>query len=381
VDMLVQAYGEEPLSDGVEQEGLRVQPGWRCLMQANDNGALPIHTACANSPSVEVAQKMLSLYPESCNSTDDDEQTILHAACCNDSPAAVGIVETALQMCRSCCGPAAQEDNLGRLPLHLAAAFSSSPGVIHRLAAEYPLGLMKGDMDGCYPLHAACCNQTARAGDVVHALLSHAPAATKHSNIQLELPAMFYATVTHAEKSVMRHIIQAWPEAIWRIPLGPTGEERGCANVRPVLEEARGAVESLYLHTELGLHQVYQWSQRATRNVMVQLLMAQRRPETSGQRLAGLPKEIVVRIAVWVARQSIIEPAERETPYHPKTGQPTRTLPRRAVLKSHRLGLPIPVGSPRQLRVSETVQYMMRIVQSADSTDVAISDVFSEGMW
>ena len=113
---------------------------------------LPLHSACARQPPVDVVIGLLTVYPEAAAIVDDNGMYPLHYACANQASAEV----VGLLLLNH--GPAnmVRVDMGGSLPIHLSAQWGvSSPEVIDLLIQNNTSLACARDNDGLTPLEVA----------------------------------------------------------------------------------------------------------------------------------------------------------------------------------------------------------------------------------
>jgi len=113
---------------------------------------LPLHSACSRNPPRSVISALIDVYPEGCNTRDDDGMYPIHYATANQ--ASYNVINLLLQTC-----PEAnffRIESQGSLPIHLAAQWGvSSLDVLDILLENcYSLSCAK-DNEGKTPLEVA----------------------------------------------------------------------------------------------------------------------------------------------------------------------------------------------------------------------------------
>ncbi len=132
---------------------------------------LPLHSACAREPPLDVIIGLLTCYPEGASVIDDNGMLPLHYACANQASAAV--IELLLLHNQEANRFRVQMS--GSLPIHLAAQWGvSSPAVMDILLAENNSLACAKDNDECTPLELAMISEDYRHRDEVIEILRKA---------------------------------------------------------------------------------------------------------------------------------------------------------------------------------------------------------------
>jgi ankyrin repeat protein len=123
---------------------------------ADSHGWLPLHHACAYGATPEVYRILISAYPESKTTQDNQNRTPLHfyATRNSDNPSAMA---TTVDMLTD-TGAAELPDRGGMLPMHYACAYGTSPAVLTVLAKSYPESFVVKENNGRTPMHLAMVN-------------------------------------------------------------------------------------------------------------------------------------------------------------------------------------------------------------------------------
>ncbi len=132
---------------------------------------LPLHSACARDPPLDVIIGLLSCYPQGAKVADDNGMLPLHYACANHaSPAVIGLL-----LLHNSGGNNVRVDMSGSLPIHLAAQFGvSSPEVMDMLLAGNPSLACANDNDENTPLELAIHSEYYDGKDEVVDMLERA---------------------------------------------------------------------------------------------------------------------------------------------------------------------------------------------------------------
>lgn len=113
---------------------------------------LPLHSACAREPPLDIIIGLLTNYPEGAKIADDNGMLPLHYACANQaSPAVIGLL-----LVHNPQANYVRVSMTGSLPIHLAAQWGvSSPEVMDTLLAKNRSLACAKDNEECTPLELA----------------------------------------------------------------------------------------------------------------------------------------------------------------------------------------------------------------------------------
>mmetsp|Transcript_9358 Transcript_9358/g.13997 ORF Transcript_9358/g.13997 Transcript_9358/m.13997 type:complete len:577 (+) Transcript_9358:153-1883(+) len=125
----------------------------------NDDAAirfLPLHSACAREPPLDVIIGLLTIYPEGASVVDDNGMLPLHYACANQATAEV----IGLLLLHNPEANRFRVDMSGSLPVHLAAQWGvSSPEVMDILLEDNKSLACARDNDECTPYELALSSE------------------------------------------------------------------------------------------------------------------------------------------------------------------------------------------------------------------------------
>jgi ankyrin repeat protein len=173
---------------------------------ADEDGWLLLHYACANKASIDVIQYLLSKNLASAQHKTHDGVLPLHIACANR--AAVGVVELLLSEYPDAAHVKSKD---GVLPIHYACSTNASSSVVQTLLDVYPEGAKTTTAEGWLPLHFACRYRASVS--VVKTLLDSYPKSIRERDYYGELP-LHVACRWQPRVEVVQVLTEHYPEAV-----------------------------------------------------------------------------------------------------------------------------------------------------------------------
>jgi len=139
----------------------------------------------------------------------DTGENVLHDMCRYNPP--LDVIETLLMSLRHRRGCTSGKDEMGRTPLHVAAACGASPDIIDALARADPRPASIGDVDGRTPLHIAVMYlaYSGRLDDYapeeIELALPYVPSVRQEESFDEEACERFATTISILKEVMMAH--------------------------------------------------------------------------------------------------------------------------------------------------------------------------------
>jgi ankyrin repeat protein len=176
------------------------------LREKDKRGQIPLHIAIAQGRPLQTVRLLEELAPETLHAAGPDGAVALHVAARSSDEA--GGFDTEEWLVSENRRALAVEDSNGRLPIHVAARFSTRD-IVLLLAAEYQDGLVSRANDGMLPLHiAARCAEL----EVVQVLANIVPAALGTPTSDGMLP--MHIAARYAELEVVQWLAHKHPAGL-----------------------------------------------------------------------------------------------------------------------------------------------------------------------
>jgi ankyrin repeat protein len=184
------------------------------VYQRSKDGRLPVHSAAFNiGPDTAVLRFLIDRYPNSVRIHDNRGNLPLHAS----ALASINVVRLLVEAYPASVSVQDTQDELGCLPLLLAAECSSSREVVQFLVEKYPDALLERSYNGSLPLFKAA---ERRDIDLVRFLVRCCPASVRQRHRKTgRLPVHIAVAIGSSRRTVeeaaeiARFLIEAWPES------------------------------------------------------------------------------------------------------------------------------------------------------------------------
>lgn len=175
---------------------------------------LPIHLALSQGDvPIELILALVNTYPESIRKTETGyRRTCLHIAL--KSFVCDTIISYIIQLYPDAC---AQQDKLGRLPIHYAISNVHDISIIREILHVYPEAVKSWDNLGWTPLHVAC--QTYSSPELINMLLSLYPEAVLTVTQKRSTPLDIARATEKNNKNIIVPILEKVDEAFGNVPL------------------------------------------------------------------------------------------------------------------------------------------------------------------
>ena len=174
------------------------------LSVTNSNGALPLHNAARFCGSVEVAEKILGLYPDAIQVPNNDGSLPIHWAAAKNKN--IQLVELLLEKFPEAI---AQQTKEGYLPLH-SAAQNRELSVVRLILNRFPDAIRSQEAEGGYPLHHACYFNS--SVEVLKLMYEAFPAAISSPQTDGITP-LHLAAGHNSSPEIMQYILSVHPSA------------------------------------------------------------------------------------------------------------------------------------------------------------------------